>query len=69
MSKKLSEIIKELEDKGAIRRCYMHHDYCFGELELNIEFNNDIADKILKDSGIETIAGCAYWGMNQRRCY
>lgn len=61
MNKKLSGIIRELEDNGAIKECYLHHQYYTGELELNIEFNNDIADKILEKSDIEEIDSCAYW--------
>lgn len=61
MSKKLSEIIKELEDIGAITNYYLHRQYYTGELELNIEFNNVIADKILDDNNIKEVNQCAFW--------
>jgi len=60
---KLSEIIKQLEDEGAIKKYYLHHDYYDGALELNIEFNNDdneSIDKVLTDN-IEESSYCAYW--------
>lgn len=61
MERKLSEIIKELEDKGAINSFYLHHQYYTGVLELNIEFNNDIADEILENNNIEISQSCAFW--------
>ena len=61
MNKKLSEIIRELEDKGAIAGYYLHRQYYTGKLELNIEFNNDVADKILDESNIKEINNCAFW--------
>lgn len=61
MSKKLSEIIKELEDKGAIKECFLHHQFYSGELELNIEFDNDKADSILENNDIKVIDACAFW--------
>lgn len=61
MKKKLSEIIKELEDKGAIREYYTHREFYTGKLELNIEFHNEIADEILERSEIGEFDGCAYW--------
>lgn len=61
MSKKLSEIIKELEDKGAIKDYYLHRQYYTGELELNIEFNNDIADETLENNVEEFKDSCAFW--------
>lgn len=61
MSKKLSEVIKELEDKGAIKEYYLHRQYYTGEFELNIEFNNDIADKVLEKSDLKERDSCAYW--------
>lgn len=61
MNKKLSKIIKELEDKGAIKEYYLHHQYYTGDLELNIEFNNDIADKVLEKNDIKKRDSCAYW--------
>ncbi|MDT8718317.1 hypothetical protein IAI10_16745 [Clostridium sp. 19966] len=60
-SKKLSEIVKEIEDTGGISDCYLHHNYFGGELELNIEFNNEAADTILKKSGIREFEASAYW--------
>ena len=61
LSKKLSEIIKELEDKGCIKEYYLHHQYYIGEFEFNIEFHNDISDEILENN-VEKIEGsCAYW--------
>ncbi|MGN2371432.1 hypothetical protein ACTFJW_15530 [Clostridium cagae] len=61
MSKKLSEIIKELEDKGGINNFYLHRQYYTGVLELNIEFNNDISDEILEKNNIRESESCAYW--------
>ncbi|ACQ51361.1 hypothetical protein AGE29_01210 (plasmid) [Clostridium botulinum] len=58
---KLSEVIKELEDKGGIKDYYLHHEYDTGELELNIEFDNNIADKILKENNIKEIESSAFW--------
>lgn len=61
LSKKLSEIIKEIEDADGISDYYLHHEYFTGELQLNIEFNNKVADKILKNNGVGEIDSCAYW--------
>ena len=61
MERKLSEIIKELEDKGAIDGYFLHHEYYSGALELNIEFKNEIADDILDSSEIRVAESCAYW--------
>ncbi|APR02682.1 hypothetical protein CLQ_13983 (plasmid) [Clostridium botulinum Af84] len=58
---KLSEIIKEIEEKQGIKDYYLHREYCTGKLELTIEFNNDIADKMLKENNIEEIKPCAFW--------
>lgn len=58
---KLSKTIKALEEKNAIRKFYLHRDYFVGKLELNIEFNNEVADKILEESNIEEIKNCAFW--------
>ena len=61
MKKKLSEIIKELEDRNAIVECYLHRAYYTGKIELNIEFNNEIADEILETNEIDEFYACAYW--------
>lgn len=61
MSKKLSEIIKELEDVGGISEYYLHRNYYSGELELNIDFNNNVSDEILEKSNIRESESCAYW--------
>jgi len=61
MSKKLSEIIRELEDKGAIDNYFLHRQYYTGDLELNIGFKNDIADEVLEDSEIKEVDYCAFW--------
>lgn len=61
MAKKLSDLIKELEEKGAIRDCFLHRGYYNGRLELNIEFNNDVADEILEKSEIREEDSCAFW--------
>jgi hypothetical protein len=61
MKKKLSEIIKELEDRNAIVDCYLHREYYTGKIELNIEFNNEIADEILETNEIDEFYACAYW--------
>ncbi|MCC5439808.1 hypothetical protein AL714_16300 [Clostridium botulinum] len=58
---KLSEVIKELEDKSGIKDYYLHREYDTGELELNIEFDNNIADKILKENNIKEIESSAFW--------
>lgn len=44
MKRKLSEIIKEIENKDGISNCYLHRNGDTGHLELNIEFNNGIAE-------------------------
>jgi hypothetical protein len=61
LDKKLSEIIKEIEDVGGLSDYYVHHNYYLGTLELNIEFNNEVADTILKKNEIKKIESCAYW--------
>lgn len=61
MSKKLSEIIKELEDKGGIKDYYLHRQYYTGQFELNIEFQNDIADEILENNVEKFEESCAFW--------
>jgi hypothetical protein len=58
---KLSEIIKEIEEKQGIDEFYLHRNYDNGKLELNIEFVNNIADVILERSSIKEINSCAYW--------
>ncbi|HDK7186765.1 TPA: hypothetical protein PTV74_002122 [Clostridium botulinum] len=58
---KLSEIIKKIEEKQGIKAYYLHHEYDTGELELNIEFDNNIADKILKENNIKKTESCAFW--------
>lgn len=57
----LSKIIGELEDINGIKRYYLHRTATYGELELNIEFNNGTADKILEESDIKEISECAIW--------
>lgn len=58
---KLSDIIKEIEDKNGIDYYYLHKSYDTGYLKLNIEFNNEIADAILNKYAINMITSCAYW--------
>jgi len=58
---KLSKIIEELENKGAIKRFYLHREYYTGKLELNIEFDNEKADDILNKSNIQEADTCAFW--------
>lgn len=58
---KLSDIIKEIEDKNGIDDYYLHKSYNTGDLELNIEFNNEIADAILNKYAINMITSCAFW--------
>ncbi|APF25285.1 MULTISPECIES: hypothetical protein [Clostridium] len=48
MSKKLSETIKELEDKKAIKEYYFYREYYSGKTKLHLELNQNIADKVLK---------------------
>lgn len=59
--KKLSEIIKEIEDQNGLSNYYSHNNYYTGRLELNIEFNNNITDKILKENKVREVEICAYW--------
>lgn len=59
--KKLWEIIKELEDREAITDYYLHKQCYSGEFELNIEFNNIVADKILDNNNIKEMQQCAFW--------
>lgn len=61
MGNKLSEIIKELEDNGAIEDFYIHRNWGNGKIELNLEFKNDIADEILNSKDVKEIDSCAYW--------
>jgi hypothetical protein len=58
---KLWELIKKLEEPGGITDCYLHHNYETGDLELNIEFDRDIAHTDLEGSNIRKINSCAYW--------
>jgi len=60
-SKKLSEVIKEIEVKDGIDNYYVHHNYITGAWELNIEFHNDIADGILENNVEKFEDACAYW--------
>jgi len=48
MENNLWQIIKEIEEKDGIKDFYLHHNGNYGAYELNIEFNNDIADSILE---------------------
>jgi len=57
----LWEIIKEIEEKNGIEGSFIHHNYDTGRRELNVSFNNDIADKILWDSNIKETKYCACW--------
>lgn len=61
MKKKLSEIIRELEDAGAITNYFLHNEFYAGANELNIEFKNEIADKILEKYKIKEFEATAYW--------
>lgn len=61
MDIKLSEIIKEIEDAGGIVIYYLHNNYYSGKSELNIEFKNDIADKVLEKAKLATIPAVASW--------
>lgn len=47
MSKNLSEIIKVLEDSGAINEYYFYRESWTGKEQLHVEFNQDIAKNIL----------------------
>lgn len=58
---KLSEIIMSVEAVEGIKDYYLHRNWHIGSLELNIEFDNDIADKILEDTDIKYIHSCAFW--------
>ncbi len=60
-NKKLSEVIKEIEDKEGIDNYYLHHNYVTGDWELNIEFKNNIADGILENNVEKFEDACAYW--------
>lgn len=59
--KKLSEIIAEIENMNGISDYYLHRDYESGNLQLNIEFNNEKSDIILKQNNINEIKCCAFW--------
>lgn len=48
LSRKLSEIIKELEDKEAIKEYYFYREYYSEKTQLHLELNQNIADKVLK---------------------
>lgn len=61
MNKTLWQIIKEIEEKKGISTAYIHYDWNYGSMQLNIEFNNDIADNILNKSEITKIDQSAYW--------
>lgn len=61
MNKPLWQIIKEIEEKKGISAAYIHYNWGDGEMELNIEFNNDIADGILEKSEIPKKEQSAYW--------
>jgi len=45
---KLSEVIKELEDKGGIKEYYFYREYYSEKTQLHLELNQNIADKVLK---------------------
>lgn len=60
-NKKLFETIKEIENKDGIENYYLHRNYVTGDLELNIEFKNDIADEILENNIKKFENACAYW--------
>lgn len=60
MGKPLWQIIKEIEEKEGITDYYLHHNYGSGDLELNIEFNDE-AQEELEKINIRTIDACAYW--------
>ena len=57
----LWQIIKEIEEKDGIKDFYLHNNCDDGAYELNIEFNNDIADSMLKNANIKEIGLCAFW--------
>lgn len=59
--KKLSEIIKEIEEKGGIKEFYLHCNATTGSLELNVEFDNNRADFTLLENNIKEINSCAIW--------
>ncbi len=61
MSSELSKLIIEIENENGIQDYYLHRNWHTGSLELNIEFDNDIADKILEDTDIKEIHSCAFW--------
>lgn len=60
-NKPLWQVIKEIEENKGTRKAYLHHEYQTGDLQLNIEFNNDIADKTLTKSNIDISNYNAYW--------
>lgn len=61
MGKKLSEIIRELEDKNVIDDYYLHYGYYVGDLQLNIEFKGEGAYETLVNNDIKECPQCAYW--------
>ncbi len=61
MKRKLSEVIKELEDNDLIQDYYIHFNWGNGNRELNIEFKNSGSDEILEKSEIKERNQCAFW--------
>lgn len=59
--KKLSEVIKEIEDIGGIYDFYLHRAVIDGSLELNVIFKNKIADEKLYASNIRESDSIAHW--------
>lgn len=57
----LIQTLMSIEAAEGIKEYYLHRNYHDGKLELNIEFHNEIADKILNDSNIPEIEHCAFW--------
>ena len=47
--KKLSETIKKLEDKEAIKKYYFYREYYSGKTVLHLELVQDIANKVLDE--------------------
>lgn len=59
--KKLSEIIKQIEDIDGIDSYFLYRDYDNGMLQLNVSFKNEKVDDILLKSDIKQSDSSAFW--------
>jgi hypothetical protein len=61
MNKPLWQTIKEIEEKKGIKDFYLHCEYDTGNFQLNIEFDNAIADETLTKNNVPISNYSAYW--------